>query len=153
MAVVISAPASGSGKTLLSLTILAWANSKGISIQPFKVGPDYLDPQLLSAASNRSCRNLDINICGEEWVEKSYREHGSNAKLSLIEGVMGLFDGIGSSERGSTAHVAHLLDLPVIMIIDASKQAASLGATIKGFIDFNPNIRVAGVVINKVNNS
>ena len=76
MAVVIAAPASGSGKTLLTLSLLAWARAQGHSIQPFKVGPDYLDPQLLSAAAGHPCRNLDINLCGEAWVERAFTVMG-----------------------------------------------------------------------------
>ena len=76
MAVVIAAPASGSGKTLVSLALLSWARARGESVQPFKVGPDYLDPQLLSEAAGRSCRNLDLNLCGEPWVRKAFHGYG-----------------------------------------------------------------------------
>ncbi len=151
MAVVIAAPASGSGKTLVSLALLSWARARGESIQPFKVGPDYLDPQLLSEAAGRSCRNLDLNLCGEPWVRKAFHGYGGGCSMALIEGVMGLFDGIGSTEDGSTAAIARLLDLPVILVVDAGGQAASLGALVRGFRDHDPTLNVAGVVINRVN--
>ena len=83
MAVVIAAPASGSGKTLLSLALLSWARSTGRIIQPYKVGPDYLDPQLLSTAAGRSCRNLDSNLCGESWVVRAFHGYSRSAQLAL----------------------------------------------------------------------
>ncbi|MAR07537.1 MAG: cobyrinic acid a,c-diamide synthase [Cyanobium sp. NAT70] len=153
MAVVIAAPASGSGKTLLSLALVAWARTQGFSIQPFKVGPDYLDPQLLSAAAERPCRNLDINLCGEAWVSKAFHGYGGSAELALVEGVMGLFDGIGSSETGSTAATARWLDLPVVLVVDAGGQAASIGALVRGFRDHDPQLRLAGVVLNRVSST
>ena len=85
MAAVIAAPTSGSGKTLLSLALVAWARVHGHAIQPFKVGPDYLDPQLLSAAAGRPCRNLDINLCGENWVQRAFHSYGAQADLALVE--------------------------------------------------------------------
>ena len=148
MAVVIAAPGSGSGKTLISLALLSWARARGESVQPFKVGPDYLDPQLLSEAAGRSCRNLDLNLCGEPWVRKAFHGYGGNGSMALIEGVMGLFDGIGSTEEGSTAAIARLLHLPVVLVVDAGGQAASLGALVRGFRDHDPRLKLAGVVIN-----
>ena len=153
MAVVIAAPASGSGKTLVSLALLSWARARGESVQPFKVGPDYLDPQLLSEAAGRSCRNLDLNLCGEPWVRKAFHGYGGSGSMALIEGVMGLFDGIGSTEEGSTAAVARLLNLPVVLVVDAGGQAASLGALVCGFRDHDPTLNLAGVVINRVNSA
>ena len=150
MAAVIAAPASGSGKTLLSLALLSWAQQNGRRIQAFKVGPDYLDAQLLSQASGQACRNLDLNLCGEAWVRRAFHGYGGASELTLVEGVMGLFDGIGSSTTGSTADVARLLDLPVVLVLDAGGQAASLGAIVRGFRDHDPHLHIAGVVLNKV---
>ena len=150
MAAVIAAPASGSGKTLLSLALLSWAQQNGRRIQPFKVGPDYLDAQLLSQASGQACRNLDLNLCGEAWVRRAFHGYGGASDLTLVEGVMGLFDGIGSGETGSTADVARLLGLPVVLVLDAGGQAASLGALVRGFRDHDPHLAIAGVVLNKV---
>jgi cobyrinic acid a,c-diamide synthase len=148
---LIAAPASGSGKTLLSLCLAALARSRGQRLQPFKVGPDYLDPQLLSRVSGQTCRNLDPILCGEDWVERCFRWHGSRAELALVEGVMGLFDGRGAGSEGSSAAVAAQLDLPVILVVEASRQAGSVSALVRGFRDHGPpRIRLAGVVLNRV---
>jgi cobyrinic acid a,c-diamide synthase len=150
MPCLIAAPTSGSGKTLVSLALTALARRRGCSIQTFKVGPDYLDPQLLAAASGRPCRNLDPLLCGEAWVQRSFQQHGSAAELSLVEGVMGLFDGRGPSSDGSSAHVAQLLQLPVVLVVEASRQAGSVAALVRGFRDHQPQLQLAGVVLNGV---
>ena len=151
MSCLIAAPCSGSGKTLLSLCLAAVARARGESIQPFKVGPDYLDPQLLGAVAGRPCRNLDPLLCGEDWVRRSYRWHGGRAERVLVEGVMGLFDGRGAGSEGSSAAVAHLLGLPVVLVVEASRQAGSLAALVRGFRDHGPpRVRLAGVVLNRV---
>ena len=151
MSCLIAAPCSGSGKTLLSLTLAAVARTRGESIQPFKVGPDYLDPQLLGAVAGRPCRNLDPLLCGEDWVRRCYRWHGGRAGRVLVEGVMGLFDGRGSGSEGSSAAVADLLGLPVVLVVEASRQAGSLAALVRGFRDHGPpRVALAGVVLNRV---
>ena len=150
MAVVIAAPASGSGKTLVSLSLFAWARQHGHRIQGFKVGPDYLDPQLITAISGQPCRNLDISLCGETWVQRAFHGYGGGNDLALVEGVMGLFDGIGNSEEGSTAAVARQLELPVVLVVDAGGQAASLAALVRGFRDHDPALNLAGVILNRV---
>jgi cobyrinic acid a,c-diamide synthase len=148
---LIAAPCSGSGKTLLSLCLTATARQRDQSIQPFKVGPDYLDPQLLSAVAQRPCRNLDPLLCGDDWVRRCYQWHGSRADRVLVEGVMGLFDGRGPSSDGSSAAVAALLDLPVVLVVEASRQAGSLAALVRGFRDHGPPaVNLAGVVLNRV---
>jgi len=150
MPCLIAAPASGSGKTLVSLSLTALARRRGQGIQTFKVGPDYLDPQLLSAASGRPCRNLDPLLCGENWVRSSFQQHGSAADLALVEGVMGLFDGRGPSSEGSSSHVAQLLGLPVVLVVEASRQAGSVAALVRGFRDHQPGLEISGVVLNGV---
>ena len=150
MPCLIAAPASGSGKTLVSLALTALARRRGAAIQTFKVGPDYLDPQLLSAASGRPCRNLDPLLCGEAWVQRSFHRHAAAVDLALVEGVMGLFDGRGPSSEGSSAHVAQLLQLPVVLVVEASRQAGSLAALVRGFRDHQPGLQLAGVVLNGV---
>jgi len=150
MPCLIAAPASGSGKTLVTLALSALARRRQCSIQTFKVGPDYLDPQLLSAASGRPCRNLDPLLCGESWVKRSFSLHGGSSELCLVEGVMGLFDGKGPSSEGSSAHVAQLLNLPVVLVVEASRQAGSLAALVRGFRDHQSDLSIAGVVLNGV---
>ena len=150
MPCLIAAPASGSGKTLVSLALTAMARRHGRTIQTFKVGPDYLDPQLLTAASGRPCRNLDPLLCGEAWVQASFQRHGCAAQLALVEGVMGLFDGRGPSTVGSSAAVAALLGLPVVLVVEASRQAGSLAALVRGFRDHQPKLHIAGVVLNGI---
>jgi cobyrinic acid a,c-diamide synthase len=110
-----------------------------------------LDPQLLSQVAGLPCRNLDPLLCGEDWVRRSYRWHGGQADRVLVEGVMGLFDGRGPSSEGSSAAVAQLLDLPVVLVVEASRQAGSLAALVRGFRDHGPpRVRMAGVVLNRV---
>ena len=151
MGCLIAAPCSGSGKTLLSLCLAAVARQRGLSLQPFKVGPDYLDPQLLTAVAERPCRNLDPLLCSPEWVQRCYHWHGSRADRVLVEGVMGLFDGRGPGSEGSSAAVAALLDLPVVLVVEASRQAGSLAALVRGFRDHGPPaVKLAGVVLNRV---
>ncbi|MCP9817047.1 cobyrinate a,c-diamide synthase [Synechococcus sp. GreenBA-s] len=150
MACVLTAPSSGSGKTLVSLALTALARRRGASIQTFKVGPDYLDPQLLSAVGGRPCRNLDPLLCGEAWVARSFQGYGSQAELALVEGVMGLFDGRGPSSAGSTAAVAGQLGLPLVLVVEASRQAGSVAALVRGFRDHDPRLQLAGVVLNGV---
>jgi cobyrinic acid a,c-diamide synthase len=151
MPCLIAAPCSGSGKTLLSLCLAAHARRRGLRLQPFKVGPDYLDPQLLSRVSGLACRNLDPLLCGEAWVERCFTWHGSRADLALVEGVMGLFDGRGPGSEGSSAAVAAQLGLPVVLVVEASRQAGSLAALVRGFRDHGPpQVKLAGVVLNRV---
>ena len=151
MPCIIAAPSSGSGKTILSLILTAWATSHNKSIQTFKVGPDYLDPQQLSAVAKKTCINLDVLLSGKRWVNETFYKYGKLADYSLIEGVMGLFDGIGSTSEGSTADLAISLDLPIILVVEAKGQAASLAPLVKGFRDECKKLNFAGVVVNKVN--
>jgi len=151
MPCVISSPSTDSGKTTLSLLISCWAFSKGIQIQTFKVGPDYLDQQQLSSIGQPICRNLDIFLSGEEWVQESFFKHSLKYKFSLIEGAMGLFDGLGATTYSSTANVAKLLNIPVILIVNARGQVASLLATVRGFRDFDSELSIEGIIFNNVN--
>jgi len=151
MSCVIASPSTDSGKTTLSLLISCWAFSKGIKIQTFKVGPDYLDQQQLSSIGQPFCRNLDIFLSGEEWVQDCFYKHSLKYEFSLIEGAMGLFDGLGSTTYSSTANVAKLLNIPVIFILNARGQVASLLATVRGFRDLDNELSIAGIIFNNVN--
>ncbi len=150
MACVISSTSSNSGKTLLSLLLISWLKSISKTVQTFKVGPDYLDPQQLTAVSNNACRNLDLILSGESWVKESFNHFGGLTDFSFVEGVMGLFDGIGSSTNGSTAELAKVLRLPIVLIVDARGKAASLAALIKGFKEHDKDLEIAGIVLNNV---
>ena len=150
MACVISAISSNSGKTLLSLLFISWIKSINKTVQPFKVGPDYLDPQQHTAVSKKACRNLDLILSGEIWVKENFFHFGGLTDFSFVEGVMGLFDGIGSTSKGSTAELAKVLNLPVVLIVDARGKAASLAALIKGFRDHDRDLKIEGVVLNNV---
>ena len=150
MACLIAAPCSGSGKTLLSLCLAALLRQRGETIQTFKVGPDYLDPQLLSRVSSSPCRNLDALLCGPDWIRRSFSWWGSRADHCLVEGVMGLFDGRGPGPEGSSAELAGLLGLPVVLVVEASRQAGSVAALVRGFRDHRPDLELVGVVLNGV---
>ncbi len=151
MPCVISSPSTDSGKTTLSLLISCWAFSKGIKIQTFKVGPDYLDQQQLSAIGQPICRNLDIFLSGEEWVQRNFFKYSLKYEFSLIEGAMGLFDGLGATTYSSTANVAKLLNIPIIFIVNARGQVASLLAKVRGFRDFDNRLSIKGIIFNNVN--
>ncbi len=151
MSCIISAPATDNGKTTLSLLISCWAFSKGLQLQTFKVGPDYLDQQQLSSVGHPACRNLDIFLSGTDWVKNTFNRYSVKSDLALVEGAMGLFDGLGSTQRASTANVAKVLNLPIIFIVDAKGQVASLLALIKGFKELDKDLNLKGVVFNNVN--
>ncbi|MBW6511328.1 MAG: cobyrinate a,c-diamide synthase [Desulfuromonadaceae bacterium] len=150
-ALVIAAPASGSGKTTVTLGLLAALNRRGLTVAPFKVGPDFIDPGHHARVCGRPSRNLDGWMCGEQQVRETFGRGCEGADIALIEGVMGLFDGAaGDSEVGSTAEIAKWLNLPVLLIVDARSQARSAAALVKGFVDFDPALRFAGVLFNRV---
>ena len=151
MSFVIASPSSNSGKTTFALLISCWAFSKGIKVQTFKVGPDYLDQQQLSSIGQPICRNLDIFLSGEEWVKNIFYRHSSRYEFSLVEGAMGLFDGLGPTDYSSTANVAKILELPIIFVVNARGQVASLLPLIKGFRDFDKEVSIKGIIFNNVN--
>lgn len=147
----IAAPSSGCGKTTLTLALLAALRRRGVMVAPFKVGPDFIDPGHHARACGRISRNLDGWMCGEQWVRNTFAQGCIGAKLALIEGVMGLFDGAaGDSEVGSSAEVAKWLGSPVLLVIDARAQARSAAAVLQGFVQFDPQLRIAGVIFNRV---
>ena len=148
---VIAAPQSGSGKTTLTLGIMAALKNRGLSVAPFKVGPDFIDPGYHRLVTGTPSINLDGWICDAGFVAASFARHTTAADIAVIEGVMGLFDGIdGVSESGSTAQIAKLLRAPVILVVDARSQARSAAALVHGFAAFDPGVRVAGVIFNNV---
>ena len=148
---VIAGTQSGVGKTTVTLAILAALKDRGRQVQPFKVGPDFIDPGHHSAATGRLSRNLDGWMLGEAVNREIFIRASADADLSIIEGMMGLFDGSSPvSEIGSTAELAKQLDAPVLLVIDGSAMARSAAAMVSGYATFDPALRVAGVLFNRV---
>ncbi|GGK86621.1 cobyrinate a,c-diamide synthase [Streptomyces flaveus] len=148
---VIAAPSSGSGKTTVATGLMAAFASRGLAVSPHKVGPDYIDPGYHSLAAGRVGRNLDAYLCGAELVAPLFAHGARGCDVAVVEGVMGLYDGAaGEGELASTAHVAKLLRAPVVLVVDASSQSRSVAALVHGFASWDPEVRVAGVILNKV---
>ncbi|MFD4562044.1 cobyrinate a,c-diamide synthase [Streptomyces sp. NPDC058469] len=148
---VIAAPSSGSGKTTVATGLMAAFASRGLAVSPHKVGPDYIDPGYHALATGRVGRNLDAYLCGPELVGPLFAHGASGCDLAVVEGVMGMYDGAaGEGELASTAHVAKLLRAPVVLVVDASSQSRSVAALVHGFASWDPEVRVGGVILNKV---
>jgi cobyrinic acid a,c-diamide synthase len=147
---VVAAPASGHGKTTVATGLMAALRARGLVVSPHKVGPDYIDPGYHALATGRPGRNLDPVLCGEDLVAPLFRHGAQGADIAVVEGVMGLYDGRGTSSYGSTAHVAALLDAPVVLVVDAAAQGRSVAALVSGFAAFDKRVRLAGVVLNRV---
>ncbi|MDY6911525.1 MAG: cobyrinate a,c-diamide synthase [Chloroflexota bacterium] len=148
--VLISAPQGRSGKTIASLALCAGLKRRGLTVQPFKKGPDYIDPSWLSGAAGRSCRNLDPFLMAEETIVDSFRRACQGADLAIIEGAMGLFDGPESAGWGSTAHLARLLKTPVIMVVNTTRMTGSIAAMVTGYQHFLSDVNIAAVILNNV---
>jgi cobyrinic acid a,c-diamide synthase len=149
-ALVVGAPSSGSGKTTVATGLMAALRRRGTVVAPFKVGPDYIDPGYHTLAAGRPGRNLDPVLGGPDRISPLARHGSAGAEIAVVEGVMGLFDGRLADGAGSTAHVAGLLDAPVVLVVDVRGQSRSLAAVLHGFRSFDPTVRVAGVVLNRV---
>ncbi|MEG4458843.1 cobyrinate a,c-diamide synthase [Microcoleus sp. N9_A1] len=179
MSLVIAGERSGAGKTTVTIALLAYLIRRGLNVQSFKVGPDYIDPMFHAFVTGRPCRNLDPVLTSESYVKQCFERHIQDVDYALVEGVMGLFDGVsqkkeeGSSATdfvadvadglkagkeeldysvafASTAHVACLLNLPVLFVIDCSRLSGSVAAIAHGFRSFNPDLKFAGLVLNRV---
>ena len=154
-AVVIAAPASGSGKTTVATGLMGALRRAGHTVAPFKVGPDFIDPGYHALAAQRPGRNLDPVLVSEQLIGPLYRHGSDDADVAVVEGVMGLFDGrienhATGTAQGSTAHVAALLGAPVVLVVDARGQSHSIAALLHGFSTFDQSVRIAGVILNRV---
>jgi cobyrinic acid a,c-diamide synthase len=152
---VIAAPASGSGKTTVACGLMAALRARGLAVSGHKVGPDYIDPGYHALATGRPPRNLDPFLCGEDLIAPLFRHGAAGSQVAVIEGVMGLFDGVDPAlgldpDFGSAAHVARLLDAPVVLVVDAARAGRSVAALAAGFAGFDPRTPVAGVILNQV---
>lgn len=152
--VVVAAPASGHGKTSIATGLLAALRARGLTVSPHKVGPDYIDPGYHGLAAGRPGRNLDPWLVGDDLIGPLF-VHGATtphaADIAVVEGVMGLFDGAtGRGAFASTAHVAQLLDAPIVLVVDTTGMGRSVAALVSGFATFDPDVRIGGVILNRV---
>lgn len=147
---LIAAPSSNSGKTTITLGLLRLLKNQGYKVQPFKCGPDYIDTKHHAKAAHQVSINLDTYMMSESHVKGLYSRYSKEADISIIEGVMGLFDG-ANRMQGSSAEIAMLLDVPVILVVNAKAMAYSVAPILFGLKNFNPNIKIAGVIFNFVN--
>ena len=151
MAVIIAGERSGVGKTTVTLALLSYLTQQGLRVQSFKVGPDYIDPMFHRHVTGRACRNLDPVLTSEAYVQQCFERHTQDVTHALVEGVMGLFDGAAHREDyASTAHIARLLNLPILLVLDCSRLSHSIAALVHGYRSFDPRLRFAGIVLNRV---
>ena len=146
---LIAAPHSGSGKTTVTLGILRALRNRGLLVASAKAGPDYIDPAFHAAASGRECVNLDPWAMRPELLLQLAHDQSENADVFVTEGMMGLFDGAADG-RGSSADLAQLLGLPVVLVVDCARQSQSVTALVSGFASFRPEVKIAGVILNNV---
>ncbi|MDN5347205.1 MAG: cobyrinic acid a,c-diamide synthase [Clostridia bacterium] len=147
---VIAAPHGRSGKTTVTIGLLAALVKRGFKVQPFKKGPDFIDPSWLSLVAGRSCRNLDLYFLKPEELVATFSSGCRGADLALIEGAMGLYDGLDLAGSGSTAEIAVTLRAPVVLVLDTTRMTRSAAALIQGFVNFDRRVHIAGVILNRV---
>ena len=152
--IVVAGATSGVGKSSVAMAVMHSLKKKGYIVQPFKVGPDFIDPSYHTFVTDRQSRNLDVWMMHKGGVLNCFYDSCCDADVAVIEGVMGYFDGIsGRHDYGSTAHIARILGAKVILVIDAAKAARSLAATALGFIKFNKTSKIHGIILNNVGSS
>ena len=147
---IIAGDRSGSGKTTVTMAILSALKARGVTIQAFKVGPDYIDPMFHRAITGRPAYNLDPVLTSESYVQQCFQRYSTTATYAVVEGVMGLFDGAGGRDWASTAHIARLLGYPVLLVVDCARLSRSLAAIVHGYKTLDSRITIAGVVLNRV---
>jgi cobyrinic acid a,c-diamide synthase len=149
---IIAGTTSGVGKTTISLAIMhAFKNKKGLLVQPFKIGPDFIDPSYHKIITGKESRTLDAWFMGNEGIISTVEYATKDVDIGVIEGVMGLFDGMsGKNDFASTAYVAKILDAPIILVVDAAKAARSIAAMIFGYLNFDKKLRIIGIILNNV---
>ena len=146
---LIAAPTSGSGKTTVARGLMSLFTLKGFAVQPFKCGPDYIDTKFHAAVCGRPSVNLDTFMASPGHVRELYGRYGDGADVCIVEGMMGLFDGY-DRDKGSSAQVAQVLDLPVVLVVDARSAAYSMAALISGYNNFRKDVNISGVIFNRV---
>jgi cobyrinic acid a,c-diamide synthase len=147
---VIAGLSGDSGKTIASLSFLTALKRSGRSVSVFKKGPDYIDPAWLSMAAQSRCRNLDTWLVDRQSVLRSFVEHAAGADIAVVEGNRGLFDGKDSAGTHSTAQLAKLIDAPVVLVVSAAKTTRTVAAVVKGCLEFDPEVKIKGVILNRI---
>jgi len=145
---LISSPQGHSGKTIVTVGLCKLLRRQGLSIQPFKKGPDYIDPSWLTIAAGRGCRNLDLFLIPEERLIRAFKQACEETDLAIVEGAMGLYDGLDT--HGTTAEIARLLDIPILLVVNTSRMTSSIAAMVKGYQLFQTDVKIAGVILNYV---
>jgi cobyrinic acid a,c-diamide synthase len=145
---LISSPQGHSGKTIVTVGLCKLLRRRGFSVQPFKKGPDYIDPSWLTIAAGRSCRNLDLFLIPEARLIQAFEQACEATDLAVVEGAMGLYDGLDAYE--TTAEIARLLNIPILLVVNTSRMTSSIAAMVKGYQLFQTNIKIAGVILNYV---
>lgn len=149
--IVIAGTNSGCGKTTITTGLMAALIKRGLKVQPFKVGPDYIDPMFHSFITGRHSRNLDSWMLGEDRVSYLFAKNSLHSDEAVIEGVMGIFDGFGGyTNVGSTAHVSKIIKAPVILVVNGEGTSLSLAALVKGFVEFDREVNIKGIIINNI---
>ena len=148
-AFLIAAPTSGSGKTTIARGLMALLTQKGYSVQPFKCGPDYIDTKFHEAVCGRPSINLDSFMATPEHISYLFEHYGKETDICIVEGMMGLFDGY-DRDKGSSAEIASILGLPVVLVVDAKSAAYSMAPLLQGFVNFRKDVHIAGIIFNKV---
>ena len=151
--VVVAAPQGRSGKTSIAMGICAALNARGLAVQTFKKGPDYIDPSWLKAVSGRPCRNLDPYFMSPDMLVRAFQRSSKSADFAVVEGAMGLFDGIDLSGEGTTAWLAELLKAPVILVVNTQRMTYSVAAMVSGYRNFVSGASIAAVILNNVSGS
>ena len=148
--IIVAGTHSGCGKTTLASGLMAALAARGLAVQPFKVGPDFIDPTHHSAICGRTSRNLDPFMMREAGVRETFVRASAGADIAVVEGAMGLYDGLEGTDIASTAHVAKILDTPVLLVVDAGGASRSVHAMVRGYAGFDPGVRVAGTIFNRI---
>ncbi len=146
---LIAAPSSGAGKTTTTIGLLRALHNRGLEVQAFKSGPDYIDPKFHALATGKSSINLDQFFCNQKEILDLFQHYSANKQVSVVEGVMGLFDGF-AGRKGSSADLAKMLNIPVVLVVNGASVAHSIAALLYGFKHFDPELNIAGVIFNKV---
>jgi cobyrinic acid a,c-diamide synthase len=147
---VVAAPQGRSGKTTVTASLIAGLRGRGIDVHPFKKGPDFIDPSWLSLISGRQCRNLDRFMMDESTIRHSFVKHSTESGIAVVEGAMGLYDGVDVEGSGSTAEIAKSLGAPVLLVVNAVRMTRSAAAIVLGCQKLDPDVNIAGVILNNV---